>query len=173
MLIQKYIAAGQIALTLCCIFYAVWWYVAYNPKTADNGAILFWLTFACGIAGIYLNICGIRHLENLKQICIIGGAAYILLLAVTVLIFQRQVTAELFLITAFATLEVAAIFAAFPNELPPILLPIVAAVSIFALVAYLLYYKLDDWTAFYFGFLPLILDAICAAVIAIFIFRRL
>ena len=173
MLIQKYIAAGQIALTLCCIVYAAWWYVAYNPKPASNGAILFWLTFACGIAGIYLNICGIRHLENLKQICIIGGAAYILLLAVTVLIFQRQVTAELFLITAFATLEVAAIFAAFPNELPPILLPIVAAVSIFALVAYLFYYKLEDWTAFYLGLLPLILDAICAAVIAIFIFRRL
>ena len=170
MIIQKYIAAGQAALTLCCLFYAAWWYVAYNPKTAGNGVILFWITFACGTAGIYLNICGIR---NIKQFLMIGGAAYIVLLAVTVFIFHRQVTAELFLITAFATLEVAAIFAAFPNEIPPILLIITAAVTIFAFVAYLLYYKIDELRAFYLGLLPLILDAICAAVISFFIFRRL
>ena len=173
MIFQKYIAEGQGALMLCCLFYAAWWYVAYNPKITENpfGGILFWITFAFGITGIYLNICGIRHLENLKQICLIGGAAYIVLLAVTVLIFQRQVTAELFLITAWATLETAAILAAFP-EVPQILLILVAAVSVFSIIIYLLYYLLNEWTAFYLGLLPLILDAICAATISIFIIRR-
>lgn len=169
MILQKYIAAGQGALMLCCLFYAAWWYVAYNPKINESpfGGILFWITFDFGIAGIYLNICGIRHLDNLKQICFIGGAAYIALLAVTVLIFQRQVTAELFLIVAWATLETAAIFAAFNEDIPQILLITVAAVTIFAIIAYLLYYKLDEMTAFYLGLVPLISDAICAAVIAI------
>ena len=71
MIFQKYIAAGQGFLTLCCLFYAAWWYVAYNPKVNFNpfsgtAGILFWITFACGIAAIYLNIYGIRNLADVK-----------------------------------------------------------------------------------------------------------
>lgn len=174
MIFQKYIVAGQGAFTLCCLFYVAWWYVAYNPKITEIhfGGILFWITFAFGVAGIYLNICGIRNLDvSVSKICLIGSAAYIVLLAVTILIFRRQVTAELFLIVAWATLETCAIFATF-LEIPQILLITVAAVSIFAIIAYLLYYSLDELTAFYLGLVPLILDAICAAFIAFYIVRR-
>ena len=176
MIFQKYIAAGQGLLMLCCLFYSAWWYVAYNPKVNFNpfggtAGILFWITFACGIAAIYLNIYGIRNLADVKQICLIGGAAYVVLLAVTVLIFHRQVTAELFLITAFATLETCAIFAAFNENFPTILILIVAAATILSMVAYLLYYNVDEVKAFYLGMLPLIVDAISAAVISIFIFK--
>lgn len=176
MIFQKYIAAGQGFLTLCCLFYAAWWYVAYNPKVNVNpfsgtAAILFWITFAAGIAALYLNIYGIRNLADVKQICLIGGAAYVILFAVTVFIFHRPLTAELFLIVAFATLEIAAIFAACQGNFPTILILVVAAATILSMVAYLLYYNVDEVKAFYLGMLPLILDAIGAAVISIFIFK--
>ena len=178
MIFLKYIAAGQGIMTLCCLFYAAWWYVAYSPKVNVNeiggiAGILFWITFACGIAGLYLNIYGIRNLADVKQICLIGGAAYIVLLAVTVLIFHRPLTAELFLIVAWTTLETAAIFAAF-NENIPIILPIIIAVaSIFAMVSYMIYYSLNEWRAFYFGLLPLIANAIGSAIISVFIISKL
>ena len=176
MIFQKYIAAGQGFLTLCCLFYTAWWYVAYNPKVNFNpfngtAAILFWITFACGIAVLYLNIYGIRNLADVKQICLIGGAAYVILFAVTVFIFHRLLTAELFLIVAFATLETAAIFAACQGNFPTILILIVAAVTILSMVAYILYYNLDEVKAFYLGMLPLILDSISTAPISILIFQ--
>ena len=109
---------------------------------------------------MYLNIYGIRNLADVKHICLIGGAAYVLLFAVTVFIFHRQVTAELFLITAFATLETCAIFAAFQGNFPTILILIVAVATILSMVAYLLYYNVDEVKAFYLGMLPLIVDAL-------------
>ena len=177
MIFQKYIAAGQIALTLCCLFYAAWWYVAYNPKVNINpfggtAAILFWITFACGIVGLYFNIYGIRNLIEFRQFFLTGGAAYVALLAVTVLIFNRPVTAELFLIVAWATLETAAIFAAFNEQISSTLLLIIAAATIFAMISYLIYYSVDEWKAFYLGFFPLLIDAISAAIISIWIVRN-
>lgn len=172
----KYIIAGQAALTLCCIFYSAWWYVAYNPKTIENilsdkAGMLFGITFICGLVGVYLNIYGIRNLADAKQICIIGGVAYFVLLAVTVLIFHRPVTAELFLIVAWATLETAAIFATYGNfSKVPML--IIAAATIFSIVAYLLYYNVDDLKAFYLGLLPLLADAVGAAFIAVFLILK-
>ena len=178
MIFLKYIAAGQGVMALCCLFYAAWWYVAYNPKVNVNefggmAGILFWITFACGIAAIYLNIYGIRNLADVKQICLIGGAAYVILFAVTVFIFHRPLTAELFLIVAWANLETAAIFAAFQGNFPKILILIVTVATIFALISYLLYYNVDELKAFYLGMLPLILDAISAAVISISIISKL
>ena len=175
MIFQKYIAAGQGFMALCCIFYAAWWYVAYNPKTNFNpfggkAGVLFWITFACGIVGIYLNICGIR---NFKQIFLIGGAAYIVLLVVTIFIFNRPLTAELFLIVAWTTLETSAIFSAFNENIPAILPISVAVASIFALSSYLLYYLQDEWRAFYLGLLPLIVDAITAAIISFSIISKI
>ena len=178
MIFQKYIAAGQGFMALCCIFYAAWWYIAYNPKINVNpfggtAAILFWITFACGIIGLYLNIYGIRNLIESRQIFLIGGAAYVALLAVTVLIFHRPVTAELFLIVAWTTLETAAIFAVFNEQIPPILPLIIVGGAIFSMISYLIYYLVDEWKAFYLGFFPLLIDAISAAIISISIIRRL
>ena len=165
----KYIAAGQGALTLCCLFYSAWWYVAYNPKPIENilsskAGLLFWITFICGLVGVYLNIYGIRNLADVKPICLFGGIAYIVLLATTFLIFNRPVTAELFLIVAWATLETSAIFAAYGN-FSTIPMLTVAAATIFAMVAYLLYYNVDDLKAFYLGLLPLTVDAAGSAII--------
>lgn len=182
MIFQKYIAAGQGAMALCCLFYAAWWYVAYNPEVNEDpfsgkAGILFWITFACGIAGVYLNIYGIRNLADTKQICLIGCAAYIALLAVTVLIFHRPLTAELFLIVAWATMETAAIFAAFHSDIlngnyPTMLVIVIAVTTIFSMIAYLLYYSIDEWKAFYLGLLPLIADALSTAIVAIFIISK-
>ncbi len=178
----KYIAAGQGAMTLCCLIYAAWWYVAYNPKVngdqfSGTAGILFWLTFACGTVGMYLNISGIRNLADTRQICLIGVVAYIALLTVTVLIFHRQVTAELFLIVAWATMEIAAIFAVYNEEIaagnyPTMLLIVVAATTIFSMVAYLVYYRVEEWKAFYLGLLPLIADAIGTAIISFFVISK-
>ena len=178
MIFQKYIAAGQGFLTLCCLFYAAWWYVAYNPKMNESvfsgtAGIFFWITFACGIAAIYLNIYGIRNLADVKQICLIGGAAYVILFAVTVLIFHRPLTAELFLIVAFATLEIAAIFAAYHGNFPTFLMIIFAIATIFSMIAYLLYYTVDEWKAFYLGFFPLIADAAVSAIVLFCIISKL
>ena len=167
-------------MIICCLFYSAWWYVAYHPNLTGsvfNGkaGIFFGLTVLFGIVGVYLNIYGIRHLPDSNwafKIFLMGCAIYLILLAVTFLVFNRPVTAELLLIVAWTTLETAVIFSAFHDDILNGQLPInsfavVAIATIISMTAYLLYYKVEEMTAFYLGIVPLITDAIGAAIISV------
>ena len=175
----KSMAAGHAAMVLCYLFYIAWWYVAFRPDAegsvlSGRAGLLFWLTLGSGVIGVLLIGYGIRMVPETdelttKTLCIIGIAAYIVLLDITVFVFHRQATSELMLIVAWATMEVASIHAVcqsgYLNWQSAVINAIIIAVAtLIALVAYLLYYRVDEWTAFYFGMIPLLTDAVAVVL---------
>ena len=107
--------AGNLCLVLCCIFYLIWWSIAFNPNKDFPMAaksILFLVTLCFGVAGVGVLVWGMADLPKEKggisstAIVIIGIAAYALLLFLTYQFLHRQVTTELALIVGWTALEV-------------------------------------------------------------------
>ena len=105
---------------LCCLAYLAWWGIAFRPEAEGSVAggragLLLLLTFVLALAGVLLNIYGIKGLEpardtvSIQTIMLAGAVVYILLLAATAGIFHRQPTTELLLIVMWAVMEVAAV----------------------------------------------------------------
>lgn len=179
------IFGGQILLIICCVIYTVWWCLSYRPGVIVNrigglrGALLL-CTAAAGLTGTFLSIFGINSLPKGNSqisngmICTTGIIAYIALLILTRFCFDRPVTTELVLITGWAVLELCVVNAASgaglltASRLAAMLAVITAAVLI-SLILYVLYYRMDDWRAFYMAAVPLITEAVSMAVINILI----
>ena len=58
------IRVGQGLLIICCVFYLIWWGVAFHPNHGDShtsgiDGILLLITAAFGLAGLYFNMLGI------------------------------------------------------------------------------------------------------------------
>ena len=109
----KQIFWSNLLLILCCAFYLAWWLLAFKPTGAIRGMKTGWLlipAFAAGLTAIILAVKGIQSASIRVSLfpsglLLWGGiAAYFILLAVTRLLFQRQVTTELFLIVGWALL---------------------------------------------------------------------
>ena len=171
----KYIAAGHAVMVMCCLFYTAWWYVAFRPVTeesilAGRAGLLFLLTLGSGVVGVLLIGHAIRMVPETdaltsKTLCLIGIVVYLTLLGITVWGFHRQATSELLLIVVWTIMEAASIHAVcqsgyLDGQSAVIPAAIVAVATLIALVAYLLYYRVDVWTAFYCGMVPLLADAI-------------
>lgn len=176
---------GDVLLVGCCVFYLLWWILAFRPAGAVKGMRSGWLlipAFLLGIAAVILIVQGAggadaaRSFFSGRAVLLAGAASYAVLLIVTQLAFHRQVTTELFLIvgwTALAFLEsnalygleiitrsgAAALFAA----------AVIAAVA--GMVCYLLYYGLDNRAGYVDGMIPLILVAVYMTVLAALIAR--
>ena len=180
----KYFTTGHSAMVLCCLLYATWWYIAFRPD-ADGGlligrnGLIFGLTFISGLIGVMLIVLGIRNAPastwlSVRTICILGVLSYLALLAVTVFFFHRPVTSELLLMAAWATMEIAAIYTIYEDgplagQSPAIPLSVVAIAIIISLIAYLLYYEVDEWNAFYLGLAPLIAYAISTLILIAYV----
>ena len=180
----KYFAAGHSAMVLCCLLYATWWYIAFRPD-AEGGlligrnGLIFGLTFISGLIGVMLIVLGIRNAPestwlSVRTICILGVLSYLALLAVTLFFFHRPVTSELLLMAAWATMEIAAIYTIYEDgplagQSPAIPLSVVAIATIISLIAYLLYYEVDEWKAFYLGLAPLIAYAIGTVILIAYV----
>ncbi|CAB1252694.1 conserved membrane protein of unknown function [Ruminococcaceae bacterium BL-6] len=176
----KQIFRSNILLIVCCAFYLAWWLLAFRPSGAVKGMKTGWLlipAFAAGIAAVILAVQGIRS-APIEAALFPGGlllwggiAAYFILLAVTGLLFQRQVTTELFLIVGWAVLALSEIntlygTGRFSRGLAvPFAVVIVAAVLI-SLVCYVLYYNLGDRAGYFDGMIPLLLVALVTAGIS-------
>ncbi len=174
------ILLGQGLLCLCCIVYLIWWSVSFRPGQEVNrvgGArgILLLGTAALGIAGVYLSVMGLSALpkgaEKLSApgICIAGAAMYVGLLAVTAVFFHRPVTTELLLITGWAMLEVCCVNTcraggalSVPQSIWMLL--VIAAAFVISMVLYVLYYRMEEWRAFYAAMVPLITEAVSMGI---------
>jgi len=181
----KQILTGNILIIVCCAFYILWWLLAFKPTGAITGMKTDWLLIPAVVAaavGIFIALGGIRQVtpEPGNQLfpggaILIGGVAVlVVLLVVTLLVFKRPVTTELFLIVGWGILalsELNALFAAgvFSHNLSIAFVIIVFAVVAVSMVCYVLYYRLDGVAGYIDGMIPLLLAALTTAALSCFI----
>ena len=176
----KQIFRSNILLIVCCAFYLAWWLLAFRPAGAVKGMKTGWLlipAFAAGIAAVILAVQGIRS-APIEAALFPGGlllwggvAAYFILLAVTGLLFQRQVTTELFLIVGWAVLALSEIntlygTGRFSRRMAAPFAVVIVAAALISLVCYMLYYNLGDRAGYFDGMVPLLLVALVTAGIS-------
>ena len=176
---MRRIITGQILLIVCCVFYLIWWYRGYRPGTAVsqigglNGVLLL-ITMAFGVSGVVFSLMPDPEVSesklHLMAIMGAGVGAYILLLLVTKFVFHRIVTAELFLIVAWTTLEVLVINRLYAGGFLTdsgltILCAVIAAAFVVSMVLYVAYYRMEEVKAFYAAMVPLVMEAASMAVL--------
>ncbi len=176
----KTLLTGNWIMALCGCFYLAWWIVTFRPPKPRNsmaGSVLLALAFLAGMAGLYLMgralnteipapRPGVRNL----WIVIAGVIIYAALLSGTRLIFHRQVTSELLIITAWTVLEFCAVNFLYRtdsvSDMAGILLTgIILASMIGSLICYILYYRLPYTAGFIDGCIPLILSVGAVALV--------
>ena len=177
------IQGGNLAMVACCIFYLIWWSIAFNPNrkfAMTPKVVLFLCTFAAGLAGVLLMVDGINRLQpergSITNVGIVaaGFIAYFVLLALTYLIMHRQVTTELALIVGWTVLEACVVNSLYRAGLMGVT-PAIAAVVVIVVAAvigmacYLAYYNLEAQVAFYDGMVPLILFAVVEAFMIVLV----
>ncbi|MGE4277253.1 MAG: hypothetical protein AB7E30_08800 [Lawsonibacter sp.] len=177
----KQIFWSNLLLIICCAFYLVWWILAFKPTGAVKGMKTGWLlipAFAAGLAAVILAERGILSAPVgvtlfPEGLLFWGGiAGYLILLAVTRLLFQRQVTSELLLIMGWAVLALAEINALygvgrFPHRLAVVFVVAIGVATWISLVCYVLYYRLGERAGYFDGMIPLCLAALVMAGISV------
>ncbi len=177
---------GDIWLTGCCIFYLLWWILAFRPAGAVKGIKSGWLLIPALILGVAAAVMIIRGAAGAdtdgsffsSEIILAAGAvSYMILLIATQFIFHRQVTSELFLIVAWtglAFLEINALYAlgflAWNKAVVLFAAAVIAAAL--SMICYMLYYDLSGWAGYVDGMIPLLLVAVFMAALAVLIVRR-
>ena len=166
-------------MVLCCLVYLIWWYRGFRPGTNVNriggvNGLLLLITAGLGIAGIVMCLMPIPMSTKMKvdpTIIALGGiVAYIALLLITKLCFQRVVTTELLLIVGWAVLEAVVITRLEAagllggNSFITMCIVIAAAVVI-SMVLYVAYYRMEEMKAFYAAMVPLITEAVSMVVL--------
>ena len=170
------IRLGQGLLIICCAFYLVWWCAAFHPSHGNSHAsgidgILLLITAIFGLSGLAVNLIGLRDSGARGAvsgwvILVSGLAVYLVLMLLTGSILHRQVTTELLLIIGWVMLEFASVNAAYAfgriiGWPLMILLAMIVIAGILSLVFYLLYYDVSPMTGYYFGMVPLVMEAAC------------
>lgn len=177
----KQIFRSNILLMICCAFYLTWWLLAFKPAGAMKGMKTGWLlipAFAAGVAAIILAVKGIlsapiRASLFPRESLLWGGiAAYFIFLMVTLLLFKRPVTTELFLIVGWAALALSEIntlygMGRFSHGLAVIFAAVIGAAMLIDLVCYILYYSLGARAGYFDGMVPLLMTALVMSGISV------
>ena len=176
----KMLAAGNWIMVLCGAFYLAWWVIVFRPPKMQYSPVgwgLLSLAFMAGIIGVYLMgkaLCtpipaalpGIRGMWILMG----GVFCYAALLWGSVVLFHRQVTSELLIITAWAVLELCTLnflyrSGSLHQTAALILTAAVLTAMAISLVCYLLYYRLPYTAGYIDGCIPLVLAEIVMVLI--------
>ena len=180
---EKQVFTGNILIIVCCGFYLTWWLLAFRPSGVSDGMKTGWLLIPAvlaGLAGVFLTLRGMHADAQVKHlipggVVLWGGlAAFLILLAVTVLLFKRPVTTELFLIVGWCVLalsEINALFGSglFSHRIAIGFLVLVFSATVISLVCYIVYYRLNDLAGYIVGMVPLLLAALVMAIFSCFI----
>ncbi len=183
----KGIFIGNLLLIVCCIFYLLWWILAFKPTDPIKGFRSGWLlipAIVAGASGFAMAVRGIllakpeQAFIPLKTILLAAIIAYFFIAVFTWAFFKRPVTTELFLIIAWTALMVSEAdtlcgigIYSYPKAVAFIVETVIIALA--SLAAYIAYYKLDAADAaagFVDGMLPLIFTAISTAAASVAIF---
>ncbi|MCL1895989.1 MAG: hypothetical protein FWG03_05525 [Clostridiales bacterium] len=181
---ERQLFIGNILIIACCGFYLAWWLVTFRTSGAAAGMKTGWLLIPAVIAGLAGVILAIRSMGLLERVpgrqlfssgyVLWGGlAAYLILLAITVLLLKRPPTSELLLIVGWGVLaltEINALYGCglFSHKLSAGLLVVICAALAVALVCYIIYYRLDGLAGYIDGMVPLLLTIIVMAAIVCF-----
>ena len=182
---MKSLVIGHILLIVCCLFYLIWWCMAFRPgyqgpRISGMPGMILMITAAAGLAGVIFSVLGIRQ-PGIREALIpssavlIGGAVlYVLLMFSSSLLLHRQVTTELFLIIGWLVLEFLAYQSAYCKGRiergGAVLLIAVAVIAAgLSLVFYLQYYRVSEARGYVYGMIPLITEAVCMAVFLILV----
>lgn len=167
--VSRQILKGNLLLVVCCIFYLIWWLLAFRPSSPLKGFRSGWLLIpaaASGIAGVLFAVKGCKAvpdsavLFSLRTLAIVGVAVYFLLLLITGIVFHRAVTTELVLIVGWTVLmlaEISTVYGAgiLGHTQAFALMAAAVMVGFASLICYLLYYHLDKTAGYLDGILPL------------------
>lgn len=177
----KQIFQSNILLITCCAFYLAWWLLAFKPNGAITGMKTGWLLIPAFVAGLIVIILAVKGIQSAsvhttmfpKEWLLWGGIAlYLILLAVTALLFKRQVTTELFLIVGWAVLALSEInvlygMGLFSHRQALIFAVVIGIAALISLVCYLLYYNLGNRAGYFDGMVPLFMVALVTAGISV------
>jgi|GEM_PF-255125 len=181
------ILTGNLLMIFCGIFYLLWWIIRFKPGTdAGRGVtgVLLFLAFAAGLSGIIVMNLGFREIPReygfTDSSLILWGsvALYAVLFLLSLFLFRRRVTTELFLITGWMMLEFTVLNDAAGTEVLSGKLSVVLALSVgitgtASFVCYMLYYGLEEKKGYVDGMIPLVLSlAVMAAVTAAIFLNR-
>lgn len=182
------ILIGNWLMVLCSICYLAWWLIVFKPPAPKGnfvGTVFLILAFVTGIGGVFFTIKEMAAPTEEMQtrgvsgmlIIACGIVLYIALLAMTKVMFHRQVTSELFIITGWVVLEAAICnymysLGVFSVREAVILAAVVLIVGIISLVCYVLYYDLPYVKGFIDGCIPLVLVMIVMIVVNVKIIIR-
>jgi hypothetical protein len=171
--------SGNAAMFLTSLLYITWWVLVFRPEAAASRfitAALLMPAFITGIAAIVLFVIGVQIPAGVRQ-CIPAGIIFTLalllygiLLVISIYVFHRPVTSELFIMILWAAGELCALSALYAagrfgiSQVIVLLLFILAATTA-GFICYLQYYKLSGTASFVDGLIPLVSDA---AVIVVF-----
>lgn len=185
-------AMGQIVrchwwMVACAVLYLVWWYVFFAPDAAGQkpapvgmlraiGTACILGAVACGSLAVVGMARGMGGLPGgvVSGLWINVGCLvlYLVILVVTVHVFDRPVTTELLLFCAWCALELnvassldGAGAAGFGVVMLVVALTLVTLVV--CVICYTLYYKLGYVASFWDGCLPLALVGVVSAVLAV------
>jgi hypothetical protein len=178
---------GNVLLTVCGIFYLVWWLIAFSPKEGVNegrGAGFVIAAALFGMAGVYLIITGLGEVKpDVYRIApgvitVSGIIAYFVVMAVTKIIFRRPVTTELILITGwtmmmFLMVSKLSAVTGLNSTAAGVVFFLLAAEYIFCMVCYTLYYRLDENLSYIDGAVPLIIEIVTMTVASAAVFLKM
>lgn len=178
----KEIITGQLLLSAGALFYTGWWLAAFKLDSARSGgalsALLFLLLAAFGLSGTALTVHGIHGLPRPSSwpgsgmLFIMALLVYFILLTGSVKLFGRKSTTELILMVLWALMEIMALGAlhetgALAGTAYVLIWAAVTIASLIAFAAYMMYYRMDDNTAYITGAVPLLVDGAVTLMIAL------
>lgn len=172
------IFSGNLLLFLCSLFYLIWWIIYFRPNFSGGSAVgmaSIGAAFITGMAAIALLSAGINslspHSQSLpvRSILLGGAALFVLLLVVTSGVLHRPATSELMIIHIWLVLELSAVAVLYGTGSlgagsAAALAVLIGVAFIVGLVCYLLYFRLTGMPSYWDGMIPLITDALVAAV---------
>lgn len=177
----KQIFRSNLLLVICCAFYLAWWLLAFKPAGAIKGMKTGWLLIPAFVAGLVSIILAVKGIQSASiRVALFqsgsllwgGIAAYLILLAITVLLFKRPVTTELFLIVGWTVMALSEInvlygMGLFSHRLATIFAVVIGVAALISLVCYVLYYNLGDRAGYFDGMVPLLMVALVMSSMSI------
>lgn len=169
----KPLMLGHVLLIICCVFYLIWWCVAFRPGYQGSRASgMLLLAVISGLGGVIYSVMGIisksgRPVRIPVFLIILGAVViYVLLMVGSSLLLHRQVTTELFLIIGWLMLEIISYQSAYRMEIfgttgMNIFIAVAAIVAVLSLYFYMQYYNVSEIRGYIYGMIPLITVALC------------
>lgn len=191
-IVQK-VVMGNWILVICTLFYLLWWTLTFRtdpPMASSFGGVCLGGAILTGLLGIAHILFGInKSTEDTTAyrpgvsgvyILAIGVIVYSVEMLITTLCFAREVTLELLVFTAWATLFMAEInyyhrFLGMSKMSISLLIALVGIIFLCCFACYVIYDYVDYPQSYYIGCLPLnmvIIDMIITNVTVLLSMRK-